>query len=80
MVIPANGTLHASADQNITDVTLVLSVGSRDLALPPGDLGKTHKLGWFERGMTMTKHGDAPGVILLYVEDAFGVLHVIAQG
>lgn len=78
--MPASGTLHVSTTSVLAAPTVLVEVGGNDLGAPAGAAGRQHCIGWFDAGRAVSRAATALGVVTVYVEDAFGVLHKIAEG
>jgi hypothetical protein len=80
VALPAACTLYASTSSVLAATTKLVDAGTRELGAPAGAANAQHCIGFFEPGVTITKHTGAPGTVSLYVQDPAGVRQLIAQG
>ena len=78
--LPAPAFIVVSTTSALVANTKLVSIGARDLYVPPQAAGAYRSLGMFQASKTFTKAAGAPGTVSLYVRDGVGALHKIAQG
>lgn len=78
--LPAGAELALSYSSVLATATVLIEANDRSIGLQAGAANAKHTIGWFEKGVTLTKAGGVAGVVSVYVRDGFGVARLIAEG
>jgi hypothetical protein len=80
VALPANGLFYLTTTSALASAHVQVTCDGRSIGARAGAAGTYSAAGWFARASVVKKDAGATGTVSLWVQDAVGSFHKIAQG